>query len=177
MIGGVRLSRKPESSSSPEKQRDQIIGVAAASGAHIIGWAKDLEVSGATDPFTRPELGPRLRNMLGPYDGLAGAAVDRIGRDVYEGLNKVPDGAQLHAVSPQPAPINRRRDLRTTRVFPPVWPSGRLTQTTPLDRIPGDSKPVRGPTPQPPPYQSAALPAKTPVHLLGPPADPRTAGR
>ena len=87
LVGGVRLSRKSESTGSPEKQRDQIIEVVEANGAHIVAWAKDLEVSGATDPFTRPELGPWLRDMLGPYDGLACAAVDRIGRDVYEGLN------------------------------------------------------------------------------------------
>ena len=61
--------------------------MATENGGHIIGWAKDLEVSGATNPFTRPELGPWLMDQLGPYDGLVCAAVDRIGRDVYEGLN------------------------------------------------------------------------------------------
>ncbi|MBR7837183.1 recombinase family protein [Actinospica durhamensis] len=87
IVGGIRLSRKTDRSSSPEKQRDQILSVAQDNHAHIIGWAKDLEVSGATDPHTRPELGPWLMGKMGPYDGMASAAVDRVGRDVYEGLN------------------------------------------------------------------------------------------
>ncbi|MFB6757055.1 hypothetical protein ACFCY2_02150 [Streptomyces noursei] len=32
--------------------------MAASVGAHIIGWADDWEVSGATDPMTRPKLAP-----------------------------------------------------------------------------------------------------------------------
>jgi DNA invertase Pin-like site-specific DNA recombinase len=87
LIGSVRLSRKTESTQSPETQRDKILGTAADNGGHIIAWTRDLEVSGATDPFTRPELGPWLQDKLGPYDGIVSAAVDRIGRDVYEGLN------------------------------------------------------------------------------------------
>ncbi|MDH6130832.1 hypothetical protein P3T37_000199 [Kitasatospora sp. MAA4] len=82
--------------SSPARQRDPILDAAGRAGGHIIGWADDWEVSGASDPFTRPKLGPWLKGLHGPYDGLAASAVDRIGRDVYEGLRLArarPDGS------------------------------------------------------------------------------------
>lgn len=53
----------------------------------MIAWADDWEVSGATDPMTRPKLGPWLQNLMGPYDGVAGSAVDRIGRNLVDCLN------------------------------------------------------------------------------------------
>ncbi|MGW1838792.1 recombinase family protein [Streptomyces sp. NPDC002067] len=53
----------------------------------MIGWADDWEVSGATDPMTRPQLGPWLRGERGPHDGLVAAAVDRLGRNVVDCLN------------------------------------------------------------------------------------------
>jgi DNA invertase Pin-like site-specific DNA recombinase len=73
--------------SSPERQRESVLTAAASVGAHIIGWADDWEVSGATDPVTRPKLGPWLRDERGPYDGLVAAAVDRLGRNVVDCLN------------------------------------------------------------------------------------------
>lgn len=73
--------------SSPERQREDVLTAAAAVGGHIIGWADDWEVSGATDPMTRPKLGPWLRDRMGPYDGLVAAAVDRLGRNVVDCLN------------------------------------------------------------------------------------------
>ncbi|MFD4505387.1 hypothetical protein [Streptomyces sp. NPDC058457] len=48
--------------SSPERQREYVLTAAASVGGHIIGWADDWEVSGATDPMTRPKLGPWLRD-------------------------------------------------------------------------------------------------------------------
>jgi len=87
LVGNVRLSRKTDTTSSPERQRGQILSAAAECGGHIIAWAEDLEVSGATDPFTRPQLGPWLRGEMGPYDGAASASVDRVGRNVRETLN------------------------------------------------------------------------------------------
>ncbi|MGW7542216.1 recombinase family protein [Streptomyces sp. NPDC054770] len=87
LLGVRRLSRKSDTTHSPEKQAEQVIKAAAEVGAHIIGWADDWEVSGATDPFKRPKLGPWLRGENGPYDGIAGAAVDRIGRNVRDVLN------------------------------------------------------------------------------------------
>lgn len=86
-VGVVRLSRVTDSTDSPEKQCKQTSKAVDAVGGHIIGWASDLEVSGATDPLTRPELGPWLRGEMGPYSGIASSAVDRIGRNVLDVLN------------------------------------------------------------------------------------------
>lgn len=87
LIGVRRLSRKSESTNSPEKQGYLILKATAEVGGHIIGWADDWEVSGATNPLTRPELGPWLRDEKGMYDGIVGSAVDRIGRNVRDVLN------------------------------------------------------------------------------------------
>ncbi|MFR9797876.1 recombinase family protein [Streptomyces sp. MS06] len=87
LLGVRRLSRVKLATSSPERQRENVLTAAAAVGAHIIGWADDWEVSGATDPVTRPSLGPWLRDERGPYDGLVAAAVDRLGRNVVDCLN------------------------------------------------------------------------------------------
>ncbi|WP_254390589.1 recombinase family protein [Streptomyces sp. AC550_RSS872] len=73
--------------SSPERQREGVLTATASVGGHIIGWADDWEVSGATDPMTRPKLGPWLRDERGPYGGLVAAAVDRLGRNVVDCLN------------------------------------------------------------------------------------------
>lgn len=82
-----RLSRMTDKTSSKERQAEQVLSAVAANGGHIIGWADDWEVSGATDPLTRPALGPWLRDEMGPYSGIVGAAVDRIGRNQRDVLN------------------------------------------------------------------------------------------
>ncbi|MGW0838774.1 recombinase family protein [Streptomyces sp. NPDC002787] len=84
--------------SSPERQREDVLTTAASVGGHIIGWADDWEVSGATDPMTRPKSGPWLRDESGPYDGLVAAAVDRLGRNVVDCLTHAPC-ASLQAVA------------------------------------------------------------------------------
>ncbi|MEV0026246.1 recombinase family protein [Streptomyces atroolivaceus] len=87
LLGVRRLSRVKLATSSPERQREDVLTAAASVGAHIIGWADDWEVSGATDPVSRPKLGPWLRDEKGPCDGLVAAAVDRLGRNVVDCLN------------------------------------------------------------------------------------------
>jgi DNA invertase Pin-like site-specific DNA recombinase len=87
LVGVVRLSRVTDATNSPEKQRGQVAEATKAVGGHLIGWAEDLEVSGAMDPLTRPQLGPWLRGERGDYDGIVGAAVCRIGRNVRDVLN------------------------------------------------------------------------------------------
>lgn len=57
LIGVRRLSRETDKTSSPEKQGNQILGATGDNGGHIIAWADDWEVSGATDPLTRPGFG------------------------------------------------------------------------------------------------------------------------
>ncbi|MCW2931918.1 MAG: hypothetical protein JWM19_2880 [Actinomycetia bacterium] len=87
LVGVIRLNRMTDKTSSPQKQVNHILTAAAAAGAHIIAWAIDLEVSGATDPLTRPGLGPWLRGEAGQYDGIAAYDVARVGRNVRDCLN------------------------------------------------------------------------------------------
>ena len=87
LVAVRRLSRKTDASSSPQRQADQDLEATGDAGGHIIAWADDWEVSGATDPLTRRGLGPWLRGEMGPYDGLVGPSVDRIGRNVRDTLN------------------------------------------------------------------------------------------
>jgi site-specific DNA recombinase len=87
LVGVIRLSRTTDKTSSPQKQVNHILTSAGAVGAHIIAWAVDLEVSGATNPLTRPGLGPWLRGEAGDYDGIAAYDVARVGRNVRDVLN------------------------------------------------------------------------------------------
>ncbi|MFJ2212759.1 recombinase family protein [Streptomyces sp. NPDC101062] len=87
LVATRRLSRRTDTTHSPGKQRDKILGAADSVGGHVIAWADDWEVSGSTDPTTRPQFGPWLRGEMGPYDGIVGAAVDRIGRNLRDVLN------------------------------------------------------------------------------------------
>jgi DNA invertase Pin-like site-specific DNA recombinase len=87
LVGVRRLSRKTDATSSPQRQADQILQATVDAGGHIIAWADDWEVSGATDPLTRKGFGPWLRGEMGPYDGIAAATVDRVGRNVRDTLN------------------------------------------------------------------------------------------
>ena len=86
MVGVRRLSRKTDATNSPERQREHVLGAVESVGGHLIGWADDWEVSGATNPLDRPQLGPWLRDEMGPYSGIVGADVDRIGRNVLDVL-------------------------------------------------------------------------------------------
>ncbi|HET9170509.1 MAG TPA: recombinase family protein, partial [Actinospica sp.] len=85
-VGVRRLSRVNDRTSSPEDQMDYVLEAAVREGGHIIAWADDWEVSGAVDPMNRPQFGPWLRDEMGPYDGIVGSAVDRIGRNQIDVL-------------------------------------------------------------------------------------------
>jgi site-specific DNA recombinase len=87
LVAVRRLSRKTDKTSSPQRQGNQDLKAAADAGGHIIAWADDWEVSGATDPMTRKGLGPWLRGEMGPYDGIVAPTVDRVGRNVRDTLN------------------------------------------------------------------------------------------
>ncbi len=87
LVAVRRLSRTTDKTSSPQRQGDQDLQAAADAGGHIIAWADDWEVSGATDPMTRKGLGPWLRGEMGPYDGIVAPTVDRVGRNVRDTLN------------------------------------------------------------------------------------------
>ncbi len=86
-VGVRRLSRMSDATSSPERQGQHIVLAAAENGGHIIAWADDWEVSGAVNPLDRPEFGPWLRDEMGPYSGIVGADVDRIGRNQLDVLS------------------------------------------------------------------------------------------
>jgi site-specific DNA recombinase len=85
VVGVTRCGRAGRS--RPQHQGDQILQDMADAGGHIIAWADDWEVSGATDPLTRRGFGPWLRGEMGPYDGIAAVSVDRMGRNVRDTLN------------------------------------------------------------------------------------------
>jgi site-specific DNA recombinase len=87
IVGVRRLSRKTDATSSPERQAQQILRAVDEIGGHVIAWADDWEVSGAVNPLERKGFGPWLRGEMGPYDGIAAASVDRVGRDVGDTIN------------------------------------------------------------------------------------------
>ena len=87
LVAVRRLSRWTDATSSPDRQARQDIDVVDRIGGHIIGWADDWEVSGAVNPLNRPALGPWLRDEMGPYDGIVGPDVERIGRNMRDSLN------------------------------------------------------------------------------------------
>ncbi|MFJ3847341.1 recombinase family protein [Streptomyces albidoflavus] len=86
-VGVRRLSRKTETTNSPLSQAEQVLEAVTSCGGHIIAWADDWDVSGATRSITRAGIGPWLRDEKGPYSGLAAAAVDRLGRNQRDILN------------------------------------------------------------------------------------------
>jgi site-specific DNA recombinase len=60
LVAVQRLSRKTDKTSSQQRQADQDLKAVADAGGHVIAWADDWGVSGATDPMTRKGLGPWL---------------------------------------------------------------------------------------------------------------------
>ncbi|MFE9956916.1 recombinase family protein [Micromonospora sp. NPDC005299] len=80
VLGVVRLSRETDESTSPERQRETVTKWADLHGHTIIGWAEDLDVSGALSPWERPGLGPWLSGRTDEFDGLVAWKVDRISR-------------------------------------------------------------------------------------------------
>jgi site-specific DNA recombinase len=65
VLGVVRLSRDKDESTSVVRQRDYITSWADQEGHVIVGWAEDVDVSGGTPPWQRPELGKWLPSTIG----------------------------------------------------------------------------------------------------------------
>ncbi|NNU26798.1 recombinase family protein [Isoptericola sediminis] len=65
VLGVVRLSRDREESTSPARQRESIEQWAQRLGHEVVGWAEDLDVSGAVAPWKRDELGQWLPATMG----------------------------------------------------------------------------------------------------------------
>src|SRR4051794_30226565 len=79
VLGVIRLSNDSDETTSPERQRALISNWAQASGHVMAGWSEDLDVSGATRPFARPDLGPWLAAPE-RFDALAAWKLDRLTR-------------------------------------------------------------------------------------------------
>ncbi|MFE3003266.1 recombinase family protein, partial [Nocardia sp. NPDC059246] len=92
ILGRIRLSREAEDAGTSEsRQREAIEAWTRMHGATVIGWAVDLGVSGGTDPFETPELGPWLKpERLIEWDVLVGYRLDRISRRLVP-LSKLMD--------------------------------------------------------------------------------------
>lgn len=88
VLGRLRLSRSTEESTSIDRQREIIQQWADANDHHIVGWASDVDVSGAIDPFDTPQLGDWLANRAPEWDVLAAWKLDRLGRNAIK-LNKL----------------------------------------------------------------------------------------
>lgn len=80
VLGRVRLSRDSEESTSVSRQREIITSWANQNEHQIVGWAEDVNVSGAVDPFDTPELGDWLKNRPGEFDCLVAWKLDRFAR-------------------------------------------------------------------------------------------------
>jgi len=83
-LGAVRLSRKTDETTSPERQREQISHTVAARGDSLVYIAEDLDVSGAVSPFERPDLGPWLNGKSDQWDILIVAKLDRLTRSTSD---------------------------------------------------------------------------------------------
>ncbi|AGS71533.1 recombinase family protein [Streptomyces collinus] len=82
VLGTVRLSILKDDTTSPEKQRHAVEHWASgpAVDGRMVGFAEDLDVSGALHPFKRPGLGPWFLERADDWDVLAVWKLDRLSR-------------------------------------------------------------------------------------------------
>lgn len=87
VLGVLRLSRDTDESTSIERQREQIAAYCKAKGWVVVGWAADVDVSGAVSPFERDQLGAWLRGDhedYQPFDVIVSAKLDRLTRSLLD---------------------------------------------------------------------------------------------
>ena len=86
VLGGARLSRKTDESTSLERQTEQITYTAKARGDELIHITEDSDVSGAISPFAREGLGPWLidPDKIAQWDTLVIAKLDRLTRSLKD---------------------------------------------------------------------------------------------
>ena len=87
VLGVLRLSRDTDESTSIERQREQIAAYAKAKGWVVVGWAADVDVSGAVSPFERDQLGAWIRGdheEYQPFDVFVSAKLDRLTRSLLD---------------------------------------------------------------------------------------------
>lgn len=82
LLQAARLSRLGDASTGLDKQDLECQGYAKMGGHEIISVAADTDVSGDTDPWARPELGPWLTKpeLTVQYDGIIASHIDRLAR-------------------------------------------------------------------------------------------------
>ncbi|MEB3031078.1 recombinase family protein [[Mycobacterium] nativiensis] len=91
VLGRVRLSRLTEESTSEDRQRELIEQWATMQGHVVVGWAEDIDVSGAVDVLDarkRTELGGWLRDRHPEFDIIACWKLDRLSRSTIN-MNKL----------------------------------------------------------------------------------------
>lgn len=78
----ARLSRLSDGSTGLEKQDEAPRRHADLQGWEVVAVAADTDVSGDTDPWSRPELGPWLSDpaRIDSYDAIVATHVDRLAR-------------------------------------------------------------------------------------------------
>jgi site-specific DNA recombinase len=80
LLAAYRLSQTTDASTSIERQREIAQRYVDLGGHRLVGEAIDSDVSGASDPFRRPGLGPWLRGEREGFDGLLVWRIDRLAR-------------------------------------------------------------------------------------------------
>jgi site-specific DNA recombinase len=92
-----RLSRSHDASTALDKQDARCVTYASAYGHQITGTAIDSDVSGKSDPFERPGLGPWLTEprLMASYDGIVASHLDRLARSTKY-ISKLLEWAEKH---------------------------------------------------------------------------------
>lgn len=88
VLGRLRLSVSTDESTSIERQREVIEQWSQLNGHTVVGWAEDVDVSGALDPFETPQLGEWLDHRAPEWDILVVWKLDRLSRNAIK-LNKL----------------------------------------------------------------------------------------
>lgn len=95
----IRLSRVTDATTSPERQETACRELCEQRGYDVVDVVEDLDVSaGATTPFTRPTLGPWLRDRHNEFDVLVMYRMDRLVRRLLD-LADVIRWGQAHDVA------------------------------------------------------------------------------
>jgi site-specific DNA recombinase len=83
-LGIARLSRDTDTSTSIERQVEQIELAARLRGDEVVTIVKDSDVSGAVSPFERSKLAPWLDGKSREWDTLIVAKLDRLTRSLFD---------------------------------------------------------------------------------------------
>lgn len=88
VLGVIRLSDVTDETTSPERQREKIESWAKMKDWPVVGWAEDLDVSGAVAPFQREELGRWLTaEARDTWDVVVVMKMDRLTRSLADFLD------------------------------------------------------------------------------------------